>query len=107
MSKQLKKAATAAKEGADKLSAAVATARTRSGEPKVLPAPPKAPPAAPAPVDAGKALDAFIAHEKGLLAAVDIPDDTGDAMYNAVEAVLYYKERITKAELAKKYLAEG
>lgn len=109
MAETLKKAATAAKEGADKLSAAVASARTRSGEPKVTKAPKKAPAAEPTPepVDTGKRLDAFIAHEKGLLALVDIPDDTGDAMYNAVQAVLYYKERITNAELAKNYLAEG
>ena len=110
MSETIKKAAAKAKEGADALSAAVATARTRTGEPKVIKAPPKEKKVeepVSEPVDVGKRLDAFIAHEKGLLAAIDIPDDTGDAMYNAVEGVLYYKERITKAELAKKYLAEG
>lgn len=110
MSDTIKKAAQAAKEGADKLSAAVASARTRSGEPKVTKAPKKEKPAVEPvsePVDVGKRLDAFIEHEKGLLALVAVPDDTGDIMYNAVQEVLYYKERITKAEMAKKYLAEG
>ena len=57
-------------------------------------------------MDVGKRFDAFITQQQTLLGAIDIPDDTGDAMMNAVEAVLYYKERITKAQLAKKYLEE-
>ena len=104
MSDTLKKAAAKAKETQDKVSAALASAVTRTGEPKVTKPAPEPEPEAPEPVDTGALLDAFIAHEKGLLAAVDVPDDTGDAMFNAIEAVLYYKERITKAELAKKYL---
>lgn len=110
MSERIKKAAAAAKEGADALSQAVTAARTRKGEPKVTkPAPPAKEEAPKPPTKAEQAalLDAFITHEKGFLAAVAIPEDTGDAMFAAVEAVLYHKERITKAELAKKYIEEG
>jgi hypothetical protein len=109
MSELTKKAAAATKAVQDKVSAAVASARTRTGEPKVT-KPAKAPKveAAPEPVlHTPERLDAFITYEKALLDAVAIPDDTGDAMFQAVEAVLYHKERITKAELAKKYLEEA
>lgn len=107
MSDTIKKAAAKAKAAQEKVSAAVAAARTRTGEPKVTkPAPKPEPAPEPEPVDMGARLDAFIAHEHGLLAAVDIPDDTGDAMFNAVEAVLYHQERISKAELAKRHLTE-
>ena len=106
MSETIKKAAAATKKAQEAVATAVASARTRKGEPKVTKPPPK-PKEEPAPkVDAGKLLDAFIAHQKSLLDAIAIPVDTGDAMMNAVTEVLYYKERISKAELAKKYLAE-
>ena len=104
MSERIKKAAIAAKEGADALSQAVTAARTRKGEPKVTKAPPKKKADAPPEVDKMALFDAFIAHEKGFLEAVAVPDDTGDAMFNAVEAILYHKERISKAELAKLHL---
>lgn len=107
MSEFTKKAAAKAKELQDSVSTAVAAARTRKGEPKVTKPAPKPEPPAPEPVDTGARLDAFIAYEKELLAAVAIPDDTGDAMFSAVEAVLYHKERLTKAQLAKKHLEEG
>ena len=104
MTETLKKAAAKGKEVQDKVASALASATTRSGEPKVVKPAPPPPEPEPEPVDTSARLDAFIAHEKSLLAAVDIPDDTGDLMFTAVEAVLYYKERISKAELAKKYL---
>jgi hypothetical protein len=107
MSETLKKAAAKAKETQEKVSAAVAAARTRSGAPKVIKPEPPAPAPKAEPVDVGARLDAFIAQETQHLSAVDVPDDTGDAMYNAVQAILYHKERISKAELAKKYLQEG
>ena len=106
MSDTIKKAAAKAKAAQDKVSAAVAAARTRTGKPKVTKPEKPAPPPVEEPVDIGARLDAFITHEEGFLAGVDIPDDTGDAMYNAVEAVLYHQERISKAQLAKKYLTE-
>jgi hypothetical protein len=106
MAETLKKAAEATAKAQQKVAAAVASARTRKGEPKVTKPPPKEEPAAPEPVDVAERLDAFIAYETDLLAAVAVPEDTGDAMFNAVQAVLYHKERITKAELAKKYLTE-
>lgn len=107
MSEKIKQAAAKAKEAQDKVSAALAAARTRSGEPKIIKPEPAPAPPAPEPVDVGARLDAFIAHEQGCLARVDIPDDTGDQMFTAVQAVLYHKERISKAELARKYLTEG
>ena len=106
MSDAIKKAAAKAKEAQDAVSGALAAAVTRSGKPKVVKEEPKPPEPEPEPVDVAARLDAFIAHDTSLLAAVDIPDDTGDAMMNAVNEVLYYKERISKAELAKKYLEE-
>lgn len=107
MSETTKKLAAKAKEVQDSVSAAVATARTRKGEPKVVkPAPEPVVEPEPEPVDKAARITKFIEHEEGLLALVDVPDDTGDAMFNAVEAVLYFKERISKAELAKKYLEE-
>ena len=107
LAETFKKAAAAAKKVQDDVASAVASARTRKGEPKVTKPPPKDEPAAPEPVDVVKRLDAFIAHETAFLEAVAIPDDTGDAMYNAIEAVLYHKERISKAELAKNHLKGG
>ena len=109
MSEKIAKAAAKAKEIQDSVSAAVASARTRKGEPKVTKPPPKEATAEqpPAPVDMGARVDAFITHQKSLLGAIELPDDTGDAMYNAITEVLYYQERISKAQLVKKYLAEG
>jgi hypothetical protein len=113
MAETLKKAAEATAKAQQKVAAAVASARTRKGEPKVTKAP-KTPKPDITPDEAAvlttpfkvARLDAFIAYETDLLAAVAVPEDTGDAMFNAVQAVLYHKERITKAELAKKYLTE-
>lgn len=104
MTESIKKAAAKAKETQDKVAGALAAAVTRSGKPKVVQPEPEPEPPKPEPVDVGARLDAFIASERALLDAVDIPDDTGDAMFNAIEAILYYKERISKAELAKKHL---
>jgi hypothetical protein len=107
MAETLKKGLAKAKEAADTLSAAVAPARTRKGEPKVI----KPAPKAPAPVEPTKTpvelVDGFIAEETAHMERVDFPDDSGDYLFNAVQAYLYHKERITKAELVKKYLTEG
>lgn len=110
MAETVKKAAAKAKETAEALSSAVASARTRSGEPKVTKPPPK-PKAQPAPEpvkrDPVKLLDAFMEEQKVHRDAVDFPEDTGDAMMNAVDAYLYYQERISKAQLVQKHLKEG
>jgi hypothetical protein len=107
MAETIKKAAAATKKAQDAVAAAVSSARTRKGEPKVTKPPPKEETPVEEPVDVGKRLDAFITHQQSLLNAVLIPEDTGDAMFNAVTEVLYYTERISKAQLAKKYLTGG
>jgi hypothetical protein len=110
MAETLKKAATAAKDAGDKLSKAVAGARTRSGEPKVTKPPPKPKTEEPKPVPAKTKtayIDGFIAEETAHMDRVDIPDDTGDMMYTAIKAILYHKQRIAEAELAKKHLEDA
>ena len=107
MAETIKKAAAKTKDAADALSKAVGAARTRSGDPKIVQPEPAPAPATPAPRDPVPLLDAFIAQETHLMQAVDFPDDTGDAMFNAVTAYLYYRERISKAELVRKHLKEG